>query len=238
VNTGKSAVARFYQESGYHAGPDGFYIKLDGRPVKTPSGADMTLPSEPLAGEVAAEWQAQTDQIMPDSMPLTGLSCTAIDKVRPERANLIAQMGKYGEHDLLCYRADQPTDLRSRQDATWQPLLDWASRIYQVKLVVTNGIVHVPQPSHSVENFSRAIDRYSDFELTALVEITQLTGSAVLGMAVCAGFIKSHDAFVASQLDEIWQNERWGEDHENTIRRQNILADLNSATQFLDLVRG
>ncbi len=233
----KAPVKRFYKHADSEAFSDGFGITLDGRKVNTPTGAPLVIPGSALAQQIAAEWQEQVDKIKPETMPMMRLACTTIDKVAPNRQNLADQLTDYGANDLLCYRADGPDELVTRQNDVWQPILDWASESYGAGLLITSGIVHIAQPVEVVENLRHAVDDHDDFELTALAEITQLTGSLVLGLAVSCGHIDWLAAFEASQLDETWQNERWGEDYEAADRRDNRRKDMEMADRYLKLVR-
>ena len=45
-------------------------------------------------------------------------------------------------------------------------------------------------------------------------------------------------AFAASQLDETFQIEAWGEDSEAMARRQGLAADIAAAARFARLLRG
>jgi ATP synthase F1 complex assembly factor 2 len=57
-----------------------FGIALDGRTVSTPMGQTLAVPSETLAYMIAAEWDAQTQELQPSNMPLMTLACTALDQ--------------------------------------------------------------------------------------------------------------------------------------------------------------
>ena len=232
-----SPAKRFYEHAESAACSSGYSISLDGRTVNTPLGETLIVPSAALAQEIAFEWQGQGDQIVPDTMPMMRLACTTIDKLRPNRSNIIVQMCDYGANDLLCYRANGPDELVNRQEAVWQPLLDWAGEAHGAKLKSTSGIVHIPQPKNTIVNLRNAVDAHDDFELTGLAEITQLTGSLVLGLAFSSGRLGWEETFEASQLDETWQNERWGEDYEAADRISNRRADMKMADHFLILVR-
>ena len=119
-------MKRFYKDVTIVAESDGHAIRLDDRPVRTPARALLTLPTLALAQAVAEEWRAQGDTVDPASMPFTGLANAAIDHIVPNRAQFAAGIARYGESDLLCYRAHSPETLVARQAAAWDPLLDWA----------------------------------------------------------------------------------------------------------------
>src|SRR5687768_13595973 len=70
---------RFYTDVTVEPEGQGFAIRLDGKPVRTPTKNWLTLPTAALAELVAAEWRAQKDLIDPLTMPVTRLANTAID---------------------------------------------------------------------------------------------------------------------------------------------------------------
>jgi len=233
------AARRFYKEAA--AVPEaggGFRVELDSRPVKTPVGVDLMLPTGALADAVTAEWQAQSETINPASMPMMQLACTALDRVAPNRETVIAETAGYGAHDLLCYRADAPPDLVERQDAHWQPVLDWLASELGAALVVTTGIIHRDQPEDSLDALNDAVGAYETFALTAVVRMTQVYGSLGLGLAVAGGRLSWEEGLNAALLDEIFQAERWGEDREAIDRRRNMTAEVEQAARFLRLVAG
>ena len=229
---------RFYKNTGVEATGTDYRVCLDGRPVKTPGRAELLLPSRPLAEAIAGEWAAQGESIDLAAMPLTVLAWAAIDRVRPDRARAIAEAAAYGGHDLVCYRAEGPADLEARQQAAWQPLLDWAAQELEAPLTVTAGIVSVAQPEATLAMLHRAVEAKSDFELVALGAAVKGAGSLVIGLALCAGHIDATAAFDAAQLDETYQMERWGEDREAARRRATIRGDLNAAALLVELLRG
>lgn len=138
-------MKRFWKDADAVAVPDGHDIHLDGKPVRTPGRVPLTLPSPALAKAVADEWRNVGETIDPRAMPLTGLSNAAIDRIAPDTAAFAAGLAKYGESDLLCYRADHPLELQLRQQAAWDPLLDWARTRYGIDPVTTTGVMHRAQ---------------------------------------------------------------------------------------------
>ena len=65
------AAKRFWTKASVAPVDEGFTIELDGRAVRTPLKTLLTMPSRALAEGVAAEWDAQEERIVPDTMPLT-----------------------------------------------------------------------------------------------------------------------------------------------------------------------
>ncbi len=229
-------MKRFYKQVSVEPVAGGHAIRLDGRPVKTPARADLALPTSALAHAVAAEWDAQTEEIDPRRMPLTGLANAAIDRIAPDPAAFAQGLAAYAETDLLCYRADGPAPLVARQAASWDPLLDWARGRYDVHFETVAGIVHRRQPDETVQRLAAAVAAHDAFHLAALQPLVTIAGSLVIALAVVEGRIDAEKAFAAAHLDELWQAEQWGEDALATEARENRRADFKAAARLLGLL--
>ena len=125
-------MKRFWKDVTVEQVGEGFAIRLDGRAVKTPARRDLIVPTEPLADAVADEWQLCGKDVDPRAMPLTGLANAAIDRVADHPEAFAADLARYGESDLTCYRADGPEALVARQGESWDALLGWARRRYDI----------------------------------------------------------------------------------------------------------
>lgn len=229
-------MKRFYTSAAARRQAESHDIALDGKVVRTPAGRPLLLPNRALAEAVAGEWQAQGDVIVPATMPLTAIANTAIDRVAVARDDAVAGLMRYGETDLLCYRAEGPADLVARQGIVWQALLDWASLDLGATLVVTEGVVPVPQPPEALAALRGVLHGYDDFRLAALSTAVAATGSLVLGLALAEGRLSAEEAFAAAQLDETYQNEFWGEDAEAMARRATLDTDVAAAATIFRLL--
>lgn len=230
-------MKRFYKEARVAERDDNFVVQLDGKTLQTPAKRELLVPTRALAEAIAAEWQGQGDAIDPLALPLTRLVSTAIDRVAPRHRDVAAEIAKYAETDLLCYRADEPPELVARQRQTWQPLLDWAAERYDAALIVTQGIAPVPQAPAALAAIERAVAAHDTMALVALHLATTCCGSVVLALALLAGEITPDEAFAAAQLDESYQIERWGEDAEQAQRRAALKEDIALAAYFAGLLR-
>jgi chaperone required for assembly of F1-ATPase len=228
---------RFYKLASVVDAEDGGHgVALDGRPIRTPGGAMLTAPTPALAEAIAAEWAAQDDEIRPSTMPMMRLAATAIDRIGTERAVIVDQVAAYGGSDLLCYRAESPAPLIDRQAALWQPLLDWAAEVHGARLAVTRGITHVAQDQTALDALRAAVEDLDDCRLAAVSHLTATCGSLVIALAIAARHIGAAEATAASQLDEQWQAEQWGEDAEATERHDNLAREIGDAARFMDLL--
>lgn len=210
---------------------------LDGRPVRTPERRVLTIPRSALAEAIAGEWASQGADIDPASMPLTRLAANALDRAGPHRGEVVDRIARFAETDLVCYRAAAPGDLVERQNAAWQPLVDWVMHRFDASLAVTTDLVPVAQPSTALAGLRRAVGTHDDFEMAALGLAVQACGSLVIGLALSHGEIDAAAARAASQLDELYQAELWGEDPEAQVRLAGLAADIDCAARFIALCR-
>lgn len=230
-------MKRFYKEATVSAHDSGFGVALDGKPVRTPGGAVLSVRTESLAAAVAAEWAEQTGEVRPLGMPMTRLALTQIDRVAPRRAEVAAELLGYAGSDLLCYRAEE-TALADRQNTLWNPLLDWLTARYGVTLAVTAGLMPVAQAPEALAPLAEKLATLSDADLTALALAAPAAGSLVIGLAFLEGRLSAEEAFAVSQLDETYQIEQWGEDYEAADRRADLLREFQEIARFLVLTRG
>ncbi len=208
-------------------------IRLDDRPVKTPGRLPLVLPTPALAELVADEWRMVTGEVDPRTMPATGLANAAIERIAPDPRAFAAGLAKYGETDLLCYRAETPTPLVERQAASWDPPLDWARRRYDVRIDTTAGIVHRPQPPATIARLGEAIAAQDAWTLAALSPVVTITGSLVLSLALAEGAMTPDAVWTAAQVDEDWQAEQWGEDTLAAATTAAHRCDFDAAARFL-----
>lgn len=231
-------MKRFYKQTAVDAGDGGFRVLLDGRPMRTPAKTLLVVPTEPLAEAIAGEWHdiPEKAEINVSYLALTRLAATGLDRVTSQRARVIDDTAKYAASDLLCYRATDPPSLVQRQSELWQPLLDWAAERYDARLAVVSGTTFVSQPHGALAALRGAVTAHGDLALSALFNLTHISGSLVIALAVSEGRLSAADAFTAAQLDELFQIERWGEDPIATLRHDGIRRDLEAGARFLALL--
>ncbi len=217
---------RFYKEVDVAPRDGGYVILLDGRILKTPGKQALVLDCQSRAELVAGEWRSQRDEIKPETMPCTRLMNVACELTPPRRPELVKEFSSYCKTDLLCFRSEHPRDLAKRQEEVWQPVLDWAAKQHGLALLVTTSI---KAPQHTESSVSAATvyaNGLGNVELTLLLHFTASFGSGVLALALMEGYLDVATVYAASRLDEVFQNELWGEDEEAALRAQNIGEEL------------
>lgn len=231
-----SGARRFWTRAETAPVETGHAVTLDGRRVRTPAGELFAAPTRAAAEAAAAEWEAQSERIQPETMPVTRAINTALDRVAPQIEAVRDEIAGYGASDLLCYRAPHPDALAHRQAEAWDPLLRWARDRFAASLVLAEGVMHVAQPETATRALRAAVGERDAFALTALFDLVTLSGSLVIGLAVEEGRLETAKGWRASRIDEDWQVEQWGEDAEASeaaARRARAFADAARLSALL-----
>lgn len=226
------ARKRFYEAA--RAGPQGgggFPVLLDGRPVRTPAKRLLAAPTQAVAEALAAEWNAQGEEIDPAAMPLTRLANSIIDGVGDNAAAVAAEIAKYLGADLLFYRAAEPEGLVAMQAKYWDPLVAWARDDLGARFVLSEGVMHVTQPAGAIEAACRFIPQ-DTWRLGAANAVTTLTGSALIALALANGRLDAEAAWTAALVDEDWNASLWGHDEE-ALKRRAFRWDEMKAASFV-----
>lgn len=226
---------RFWTTATVHPADGGFAVHLDDRRVKTPAKQPLILPTAALADLVAAEWDAQTGLVNPESMPVTRMANSAIDKVVPQYAEVAELLTAYGETDHLCYRATHPEALLARQAQAWDPILLWAAEVLDAPLKTTEGIVPVAQDPAAIARLRDRVLGLGNFRLAAFHDLVSLSGSLVLAFAVGHGRLPAETGWHLSRIDEDWQIALWGEDDEAAAAAALKARAFHQAARFFSL---
>jgi chaperone required for assembly of F1-ATPase len=216
-------------------GPYG--VALDGRPLRTPARAELQVPTQALAGAIAAEWQAVEDQIDPASLPLTGMANAAIDMVQNDLSGFASRLANYAGSDLVCYRAAGPDGLVNAQRTAWDPVLDWARARLDVGFVIIEGLMPIDQPAAAQPRTAGAIAALGAFGVAALAQMVPISGSALISLMLAEASIDAETAWAAATVDETYQLAHWGEDEDAVAALAEREASFRAAHRFLVLAR-
>lgn len=227
---------RFYEKAEVAESEGGFAVHLDGRPVKTPARNLLLLPTRAAAQIVADEFAAQEKLIDPGKMPATRLVNTAIDGIAQDPQAVFEDILRFAGTDMLCYRADSPQELVSRQTENWDPLIDWMESL-GARFALAEGVMHVEQPREAIAAFNVHMAGFKDpLALAALHTMTTLMGSAIIALAVAKGEISAEKGWAIAHIDEDWTIEHWGSDAEAIERRKNREIEMMVAARLLEAI--
>lgn len=229
-------MKKFYKSAEAGTAPGGYVVRLDGKTLKTPLQHALILPTENAAAALAAEWNAQADEIVPASMPLTQLVYTMIDKsTGHDRPAMEAEIIRYAGSDLVCYFATHPADLVRRQEDSWLPLLSWAGDRFGLVFEPVAGIQYKNQPAETLARFSALVRGFDPAAFTIMQAGTGLFGSPVLALALLHKKITAAEAFEAACVDELYQLEKWGEDALARRKLDHLQAEIAALVSFRDI---
>ena len=230
-------MKRFWKEVAVEQRESGWQVTLDGRPIKTQGGQPQILPTRAAADLLAAEFAAQGETIDPRSFAFRDMADFAIDMVAADRGAHIAKLLSYAETDTLCYRADPDEPLFRRQEEVWEPIVSACETTHGIRLERASGIIHRKQSDESLATLRARLEDEDDFTLAALVTLASLGASLAAALAVLEDGADVDALFAATNLEEDWQVELWGKDHEAEVARAAKLEAFRRAADFAEAAR-
>ncbi|MGH7011422.1 MAG: ATP12 family protein [Caulobacteraceae bacterium] len=217
---------RFFARAEVIAEPGrGYGLRLDGRPIFSPSRNPLVTPSRALAEAIAQEWEGQGAAIDWSRLALTRLAFTALDRIAPDPAAAAEDLIRYARSDLLACLASEPPSLLARQKAVFAPIISWAEESLGASFACSEGLAAPVQNPDTLAAIRSRATEAGAFALAGLAFAAALFGSAILGLAVAAGRLGALEALRLSRLEERFQQERWGETSESQSRRRSLETD-------------
>lgn len=159
------------------------------------------------------------------------LEKTAVD-IAQNREEVIDRLAQFALSDMLLFWG-QNKDLIERQEATWGPLLVWASEKVDANFKKTHNLDVPEQPEASGAKMLMFLNSLNNRELAAFYVAALNMKSVLLAAALIKGRINAEQAFEAANLEEIWQAENWGVEEEAEKRRLELKRELIEVEQFL-----
>jgi chaperone required for assembly of F1-ATPase len=233
-------MKRVYTLASHTKTEDGYVLQLDGKTVKTPLGAPLAAPGKVLADAIVAEWANQVEEVIPDTMPMTALLNTSIDRAR-DRDAITKTLLAFLDTDLLCYRVKEPEEIARRQKEIWDRWLTWFDEHFESPMQTTFGLDALTQDPDTHKQIWNYIEALDEYYFAILQIVTSLSGSIVLGLAFLEQEATAEDVYNAAELEEIYHSELANEELHGgdpvQERRQAILRrELASCTTFLELI--
>jgi chaperone required for assembly of F1-ATPase len=235
----KPMMKRVYKLVSHKKTNEGFAIQLDGKTIKTPLGQDVVAKGKSLADAVVLEWAAQEEKVKPETMPLTQILITAIDKIR-DREKITESCMRYLDTDLVCYWCKEPEELAKKQKEVWGRWVKWFESHYEIPLYTTKKIEAIVQDEEAHKRVWNYIESLDDYYFTIVHIMTSLSGSLILALAFSEGDITPEEIFDASYLEElhrgaIYNEELHGAAPNEEAEREAFKQDAAAAQKFLDL---
>ncbi len=229
-------MKRFYKQVSLEPVDGGTQLLLDGRSVKTPAGRKLVLPAGGYAEAVAEEWRAQGEEVRPSTMPMTRMANTVLDGISERGAEVVASLVAYGQTDLICYEAEHPSAFVEQQRAAWQPVRDRLSALLGIPIAATQGVTATAQDDALARRLEQDLASLDPHVLAAVHEMTTLTGSIFLTLAVLKGVLPGDAAWEVAHVDETFQQSQWGTDEEEAARLERRRSAYRTAVEALRLL--
>jgi ATP synthase F1 complex assembly factor 2 len=202
---------KFYEAVNVAPAEDGTWrVTLDDRVLRTPKRNEYGFATKSLAVAVAMEWEAQTDCVAPFTMPLTGLSATAIDHMGDaETRNLhVETLLKHFRTDVVRVRSSDD-DVRAKQEATHDPIVRWATKEFG-PVEVSDSIFGPETSEKTLEVLRKRLHSMCPWELTCAFALSAATKSLLIGLKTLRGGLTVEEAIAAARVEEEAQIEEWG----------------------------
>lgn len=231
-------MKRFYKTVTTQELADGYLILLDGKPVRTQSAKDLNAKNKNLAESIMREWATQEEIIDPDSMPLTQILNTELDRVVNERMKMQETVLNYFNTDLLCYWASEPPALVEKQKALWQPRLDWFARKFGTALQTTTELAALEHPKEIQETIRQYVEGLDNAYFTALQVATSVSGSIILGIITIEKVATPEELLDVIYVEEnfkseLYNAEKYGVDPMLEKSQTSALQDLEAVQTYV-----
>ncbi|EIW84993.1 ATP12-domain-containing protein [Coniophora puteana RWD-64-598 SS2] len=238
TNRAETTLKRFWKTVGVKRQQDGFTVTLDSRPIKTPAGNTLLLPtSKQLAASlIAFEWENQETVLKPHALPMTSIASRAIDFMSDKNtcAELRASLLDYLHTDTICFQNDDPPQLVELQTKYWDPLLDWARKTFDIDLQVSSSILFSSQSEETARKLGEILAKMDPWELAVMERATYTTKSFIISLALIKGHLTAEQAALASQVEVASQIQRWGEvEDSHDVDFHDVRRQLGSAACLL-----
>ena len=133
--------------------------------------------------------------------------------------------------DTLLFWSDNP-DLYAHQQKHWQPVLDTLNTVFKINLQTTTHLIPAAN-ENVIPEFERHINAMSDKELTGCFLAAAEMKSVLLGLLLATRKITAVEAFEKAYLEELYQNQFWGEDAAALQARETAKNNLLQIEDYL-----
>lgn len=157
---------------------------------------------------------------------------TAEHEVSAHRADTIDRLAGFARHDVLLFWSDE-NELYAKQLEQWQPILDWIKNQFTLEFQTTNGLETPTQNEALTDLLKTELEHLSNKDLTAIYAAATHMRSVLLALALLKGKISAAEAFELSELEELYQIQKWGMDEEAENRRQMLKHFLLETENFI-----
>lgn len=223
-------MKKFYKTTGIKESDNGKYeILLDNRPIRTPLKEKLIAPNQIIAEAVRQEWESQGEDIITETMPVMQYLATVIDHVSNNIDYMQKTLMTYATNEHLTFLADRKSEeqLHAKQQTSVVPLVAKAKELWNWNFHASEDLMSErldAETSADMEKFIKSLDIYT---LSVYLLSVQLTNSLTLVRLVLEKHISEEEYIKVALLEAQHQQERWGEDPEQTKVLNKYKGDLS-----------
>lgn len=203
----------------------GFLVRGSKQTLRTPSGADIVVPTKALAVQLCEEVKAQGKKGF-----LYRLSAMLVDIITPQAAQAREELEGFLETDLVMYRAAEPADLVAWESQHWDGVLQWAADNGFGRLPMTGGLMAIELPDAAHENLKIKLADLSPANLLVCLMATRLAGSVLAGLMFTQGVLDDKQLYTIAAANELYQLQRYSKPVDSQLqtlqRLENSLREI------------
>ena len=233
-------MKKFYQHVTVKKQHEYYNIYLDNKPILTPLKNKFFIPSEQLAHKIADEWTQQHHNIIIESMTLTQIAMTIIDKIFPRISPVQQELQDYALNDVIFYaHAYDNDELCLQLSQQWNDVLSWGSRFFQTEPIIqkTKGVILPPVQSdlwqQKTYHYICSLDHWL---LGIYYQIVHNMGSFLIATMLFEKHLETRHAHEIAEAEYYMATKKWGDDDELSHSLNKKYQDLKDLINFHQLI--
>ncbi|CAD8194222.1 unnamed protein product [Paramecium pentaurelia] len=239
-------LKRFYKEATVEmaTNPTNPYhqwlVKLDGKTVKTPYKNTLAVPSPQLASFIAHEFNMQTDNIRPTTMPLLNLAKNAIDIEADDRIRQFMEQSiiSYLERDTVLFRENPDTKLYKIQQEKLDPQLKIFNEKFGLYLKTNFGLNIEPLKQQDQIRIETIVSELNNWQLVSLDAKVENLKSCILALLIWNNHLEVEEAVKFSRLEEDFQTALFGKvEGHHDYDENTIMMNVSASKLFAQLIQ-
>lgn len=152
--------------------------------------------------------------------------------VHKNKEAIVDRFVNFAPNDVLLFWSTDEK-VQKEQEKLWTPIIAWANQAVNVGFKKTSTLEVQKENINSSSKLKDYLCSLSDKELSAFYVAALNMRSVLLALALVKGKINAEEAFSLSELEELYQANKWGSEPVAEARRASIKKTLSDIEQYL-----
>ena len=158
---------------------------------------------------------------------------TAIETdVSENKEAIIGKLVEFALSDTLLFWSTDK-NVHGVQEQKWAPIISWVNQTIRGDFKKTSGLDTLDENNDMSDKLKIYLSNLSDKELSVFYVAALTMRSVLLALALVKGKINANEAFELSELETLYQIQKWGVDDTIEARHSNIKQILINAEEHL-----